>query len=155
MSTAITREDGFSVTTRFQATSADLYKAWTEKASLEGWLATIAEVDTRVDGEYIYRWPTPDGELSARGKYIELVPGKRIVQSWESWGPAGRYEDGDAILKVEFVDAGDGTTEMTQTETSDSYSEPDRIDMSINGTIEAHGTLATFIESSLDKRTSS
>jgi len=83
VSTAIKRENGFSVTTRINATAEILYRAWTDKADLEGWLATEAEVDARVDGEYIFRWPSPDGALSARGAYIELVPGERIVQSWQ------------------------------------------------------------------------
>ena len=153
MSTTINHEDGFSVATRISATPEALYKAWTEKADMESWLADEAEVDARVNGSYVLRWPSPDGELSARGEYIELVPGKRIVQSWESWGPEGRYEDGDATLQVEFVDVGDGITEMTQTERSPVYASEQRRDMSINGTIQAHEALATFIGSRQQEET--
>ncbi|MDJ0708132.1 MAG: SRPBCC domain-containing protein [Leptolyngbyaceae cyanobacterium MO_188.B28] len=147
MSTTITLEDGFSVTTRINASPDVLYRAWTEKADIESWLATEAEVDARLNGNYILKWPSPDGELSARGEYLKLVPGERIVQSWQSWGPEGRFEGGDATVQIEFVDLGDGSTEMTQTEWSPVYMDKDHVDMSIKGTIQAHEALARFIES--------
>ena len=147
MSTTIKRKNGFSVTTQINASPEALYRALTNKADLEGWLATEAEVDLRVDGKYIYRWPSPEGELSARGRYLELVPASKVKQTWESWGPEGRYADGDATLEVAFQDVGDGVTEMTQTEYGAAYAQADRLEMSINGTIEAHKTLAQYIKS--------
>jgi uncharacterized protein YndB with AHSA1/START domain len=143
---SVRRENGFSVTTSIKASPQELYRAWTDSAGVEGWLATHAEVDARVGGRYVYRWPSPEGELSARGRYIELIPERRIVQSWESWGPDGQYADGDALLTVEFIDAGDGSTDMTQTESSDAYSDQGRIDMSISGTVEVHAALKRLIE---------
>ncbi len=147
MSKSTVREDGFSVTTRIKASPRALYKAWTEKADMEKWLATAAEVDARVKGEYILKWPSPDGELSARGEYVELMPGKRIVQTWQSWGPRGRFEGGDATIQIDFKDLGNGTTEMTQTEWGSAYKDRSKIDMSIVGTIQAHEGLAKFVES--------
>ena len=147
MSKSTIHKDGFSVTTRFKASPETLYRAWTEKADMEKWLAITAEADARVKGEYILRWPSPDGELSARGEYVELVPGKKIVQTWESWGPQGRFEGGDATIQVDFKDLGNGVTEMTQTEWSPAYKDRSRIDMSIGGTIQVHEALAKFIES--------
>jgi uncharacterized protein YndB with AHSA1/START domain len=148
LSTTIVNEDSFSVVTCIKASPEVLYRAWTDKAGVEGWLADEAEMDARVDGRYILKWPTPDGEFSARGKYLELVPGKRIVQTWESWGPEGRFEDGDGKLQIEFEALADGSTQMTQTEWSDAYKEKERLKMSVKGTIQSHETLASFVESS-------
>ena len=147
MSRSTVREDGFSVTTRIAASPGVLYKAWTEKADMEHWLATAVEVDARVKGEYILKWPSPDGEFSARDEYVELMPGKRIVQTWQSWGPQGRFEGGDATIQIDFKDLGNGATEMTQTEWGSAYKDSSKIDMSIGGTIETHEGLANFVES--------
>jgi uncharacterized protein YndB with AHSA1/START domain len=147
MSKSTVRENGFSVTSRIEASPGTLYKAWTEKADMEKWLATAAEVDARVKGKYILKWPSPDGEFSARGEYVELVPGKRIVQTWQSWGPQGRFEGGDATIQIDFKDLGNGTTEMTQTEWGSAYKDRSKIDMSIDGTIQAHEGLAKSVES--------
>ena len=141
-------DDGFAVSTRVGGSPESLYEAWTTKAGLEGWLATIAEVDARVGGRYVLRWPSPDGELSARGEYKELVPGQKVVLTWESWGPEGRFEGGDANVRVEFRGLGDGSTEMVQTEWGPSYSDRSKIEMSMSGTIQAHEALARFVESS-------
>ena len=110
-------------------------------------LATTAEIDPRVKGRYVLRWPTSEGELSARGEYVELVPGRKIVFTWESWGPEGRFEGGDATVQIDFQDLGDGSTEVIQTEWGPSYSDRPKIDMSMRGTIQAHEALAQFTES--------
>jgi uncharacterized protein YndB with AHSA1/START domain len=145
VSTTTVRDDGFAVATVIKASAEALYDAWTTKLGLEGWLATTAEVDARVHGEYVLNWP---GELSARGAFVELVPATKIVLTWESWGPDGRYEDGDATVQIDLKDLGNGSTEMTQTESAASYSDKSRIEMSMRGTIQAHEALAKFIESS-------
>ena len=147
MSTTEKRDGGFSVTTVIAATPQQLYDAWTVEQDLNGWLATTSETDARAGGQYILHWPMPEGELSARGEYLELVPGRKIVQSWESWGPNGRMDGMDATVTVEFRDLGDGTTEMIQSETSPAYTTGDHMDKSIGGTIEVHKGLATFIAS--------
>ena len=92
MSTTVVNEESFSDVTCIKASPEVLYRAWTDNAGLEGWMADEVGVDARVDGRYILKWPSPDGEFSARGKYLELVPGKRIVQTLESRGPEGRIE---------------------------------------------------------------
>ena len=65
MSESNIREDSFSVTTRIEASPGALYKAWTEKADMENWLATAVEVDARVKGEYILKLPSRRRVLSA------------------------------------------------------------------------------------------
>ena len=147
MSTSEVREGGFSVTTVIEATPEQVYDAWTVREDINGWLATDSELDATVGALYILRWPTPDGELSARGEYVELEPGKKIVQTWESWGPTGRFEGMDATLTIDLSDLGDGTTAMTQTEVSPAYSDPERIQMSLGGTVEAHKGLVTYFAS--------
>jgi uncharacterized protein YndB with AHSA1/START domain len=147
MSTVEKREGGFSVTTVIAATPQQLYDAWTVEQDLNGWLANTSETDPRVGGTYTLRWPSPDGELSARGEYLELDPDRKIVFSWESWGPNGRMEGMDATVTVEFRDLDDGTTELTQSESSPTYATGDHMDMSIGGTIEAHKGLAAYLGS--------
>lgn len=147
MSTSTIRADGFSVTTRFEVAPITLYEAWTVERHVEQWLATDAEIDARVNGKYIFRWPSPDGELSARGEYIDLIPEKKIIQTWESWGPQGRYTGADATILVELKELGNGVTAMTQTEWGPAYKDRSHIDMSISGTIEAHNELAQYIDS--------
>ena len=145
MSTATVEDQGFSVTTRIQASPDAVFKAWTDGPSLARWLAASVEIDARPGGAYVYRWPTPDGELSARGEFKELVPGQRIVQSWEAWGPQGRFDGADAEIVLEFRDLGDGWTEMVQTETGPAYRDPSHTDMAINGTKQAHEALVAFV----------
>ena len=140
-------EGGFVVRTVFDATPQHLYEAWTVREDVNGWLATDSEIDAAVGGKYVYRWPLPDGEYSAKGEYLELEPGKKIVQTWESWGPTGRFEGMDVTLTIEFDDLGDGKAAMTQTEISPVYADPDRARDSMGGGIEAHKGLARFLAS--------
>lgn len=147
MSETEVRDGGFSVTTTIKATPDAVFDAWTTKAGAERWLATTAEIDARVGGTYEFRWPSPQGELSARGDYVELVPGRKIVFTWESWGPDGRIEDGDTTVEVDLDDLGDGSTAMTQTESGPSYGDRRKIDMSMAGTIQAHEALRKVLES--------
>ena len=147
MSTIEKGDGGFSVSTVIAATPQQLFNAWTVEQDVNGWLANTSEIDARVGGTYTFYFPTPDGEFSARGEYLELDPGKKVVLTWESWGPTGRFDGMDATVTVEFRDLGDGTTEMTQSEISPAYASGDRVEMSIGGTIEAHKSLAAFIAS--------
>lgn len=149
MSTTEIREGGFSVTTEVAASSDWLYRAWTDVSLMQGWLATTAESDARVGGKYVLHWPMEEGEFLAKGEFLELEPGKKIVQSWESWGPTGRFEGMDAQVTVEFRDLGDGRTAMTQTETSPAYTDAERIQMSMAGTIEVHAHLRALAETKI------
>ena len=147
MSTTEKRDGGFSVSTVIATTPQQLFDAWTVEQDVNGWLAATSEIDARAGGKYILHFPTPDGEFSARGEYLELDPGMKVVLTWESWGPTGRFDGMDATVTVEFRDLGDGTAEMTQSEISPAYTCGDRMEMSIGGTIEAHKTLAAYIAS--------
>jgi uncharacterized protein YndB with AHSA1/START domain len=147
MSEITTRDGGFTVTTEFAATPEELFDAWLDPEVLKHWLATESEIDARVGGRYVYRWPSPDGEFSARGEYLELVPGKRLVQTWESWGPDGRIEGADATVTVEFHDLGHGRASMAQTETSEIYrTNPQMAKESSGGAIAVHEALASYLE---------
>ena len=69
------------------------------------------------------------------------------MQTWQSWGPQGRFEDGDATIQIDFKNLQNGATEMTQTAWGSAYKDSAKIDMSIDGTIETHEGLAKFVES--------
>ena len=150
MSSTVLRDEGFSVTTRINASPRALYAAWTEQTWVERWLANSAELDVRVNGRYMLKWPMPEGELSARGEYLELEPGERIVMTWQSWGPEGRIADGDATLRIDFEDLGDGSTNMTQTEWGPTYRDRAKIEMSMGGTRQVHAALAKLFDSDVD-----
>ncbi|MEJ7837992.1 MAG: SRPBCC family protein [Thermomicrobiales bacterium] len=146
MSTTEIRNGGFSVTTEYEASPDWLYRVWTDVSLIQGWLAITAEADARVGGNYVLHWPMEDGEMMAKGTFLELEPGRKIVQSWESWGPTGRFEGMDAEITVEYRDLGNGWTAMTQTETSPAYTDTERIEMSMGGTIDVHAHLKTLAE---------
>lgn len=67
-----------------------VWKAWTEADLLKAWwgpmgfTVPLCELDAQVGGKYFYcmRGPMPDGEILevyATGRYLEVVPGKKLA----------------------------------------------------------------------------
>ncbi len=91
----------FELRERFALSPEVLYEAWmdgTRHGQMTGGEATI---DQGIGGEFS-AW---DNYIS--GKTLELVPNRRIVQSWRSveFGP----DDADSRLEIELEADGDGT----------------------------------------------
>lgn len=92
-----------------------VYAAWTDPAQLKEWFApegvrTRALVaDPRVGGTFRWDLTTPDGEeMTARGDYRELEPGRKIVFTWK-WDDDEAWEGHTSIVTVELSDQEGGT----------------------------------------------
>ena len=97
------------------APPARVYAAWTDPVQLKEWwgpkeVQTLKFVaDTRVGGKYRWDLVGKDGEkMSVFGEYRELVPGKKIVFTWQ-WKDDEVWDNFTSVVTVELTDAGEGT----------------------------------------------
>lgn len=106
----------------FQASCDKLYRAWTDPVVIQRWLAPganvveQAEIDLRVGGRFQLQTRGPDGaEHRISGRYRELEPGRRIVQTWTYNGPLDLLPGEETLLQIDFTPRDDGTSEMRLT----------------------------------------
>ena len=92
-----------------------VYDAWTDPAQLRLWFGPEQvrtrniTADVRVGGKYRWDLTSPEGEeMSAFGEYKELLPGKRIVFTWQ-WADDEAWENHTSVVTVEFVESRGGT----------------------------------------------
>ena len=92
-----------------------VYAAWIDSAQLKGWwgpegvITRSLTADVRVGGKYRWDLTSPEGEeMSAFGEYRELIPGKKIVFTWQ-WQDDEDWENHTSIVTVELDDAEGGT----------------------------------------------
>jgi uncharacterized protein YndB with AHSA1/START domain len=95
-----------------------VFRALTDPAALNRWIASAAEVEPRVGGRYSFGWKYKMGDRNVEGgptKILELVPDERIVTDWPDWRgdetrPPTRVawllEDAGAGTKVTLVHSG-------------------------------------------------
>ena len=92
-----------------------VYAAWTDPAQLKQWFGPenvrtrnlIA--DARVGGEFRWDLTNSEGEeMTMRGQFRELQPGKKIVFSWQ-WLDDEDWENHISVVTVELSDRDDGT----------------------------------------------
>ena len=92
----------------FDATPFELYNAFIDEKKHAEFTGATAKIDNKIDGSFEV-W---DGYAS--GKNIELIPGKRIVQTWQAsdW-PEGieseitlELSEQDSKTKLEFSQTG-------------------------------------------------
>ncbi len=87
-----------------------VYAAWLDPRSLARWLSPVghaeAEVEPWVGGRLRVTMIGPDLRIEHTGEYRELVPGRRLVFTWQSpyTGPES------SVVTVELEPAGEGTT---------------------------------------------
>jgi activator of HSP90 ATPase len=86
----------FKLSCTLAATPQAVYNAWLDSAMTGG----AAKIASRVGGAYS-AW---DGYIT--GKTLELIPGKRVVQSWRTSEFAPR--DPDSTITVELAPAKTG-----------------------------------------------
>jgi uncharacterized protein YndB with AHSA1/START domain len=103
-----------------KASAREVFAAWIDPELLLRWLAPspfgtgAAEVDARVGGRYRIETPGPDGELHVTtGEYRELVPGRRLVQTWVYEGPMAVARGFETLLTVELRELAPDLTELT------------------------------------------
>ena len=64
-----------------------VFSAWVDATLLQQWLAPAAEADGRVGGHFRLEVSKPEGAHVVTGEYRELVPGRRLVMTWNYAGP--------------------------------------------------------------------
>ena len=85
----VERQHSLVVSRTFHATPEQLYRAWTDLDVMRRWMGRRVEADVRVGGGY--RREVEAGEAGVFvhvGQYEELVPNRRIVQSFGLEGVA-------------------------------------------------------------------
>jgi glutathione S-transferase len=97
-----------------------VYKAWTDPAQLKEWFGPEKvrtrnlSANPRIGGEYRWDLTSPDGEeMTVFGEYRELIPGKKIVFTWQ-WDDDEVWENRTSLVTVELSDR-DGGTEVRLT----------------------------------------
>ena len=92
-----------------------VYEAWTDPAQLRQWFGPEnvrtrnITADVRVGGKYRWDLTSSEGEeMSAFGEYKELVPGKKIVFTWQ-WADDEAWENRTSIVTIELFERSGGT----------------------------------------------
>ncbi len=109
------RSETITITKNIAAPKSELYKAWTNEDSLRQWwkpagntLQTM-EADLKEGGNIIYKFNNGENEstgLTIVGKYKTVLPGEKLVYSWNWLLEDIAIENGTYLLTVEF--SGDG-----------------------------------------------
>jgi uncharacterized protein YndB with AHSA1/START domain len=109
------------MTRTIHAPAKRVFDAWTDPEQMQRWLAphpnTVREAtaDARPGGRYSIVVVDAAGNLySTTGEYREVVPGVRLVKTWDYTGPnvIGAMT---SLLTVEFREVSPGVTELTLT----------------------------------------
>ena len=94
-----------------------VYAAWIDPSVLKRWMAPgdavveHAAADVSVGGSFRIEMREPSGRRSAvRGLYREVVPCRRLVQTWHWEG-----SDVETLVTIEFAPGPDGKTHLTLT----------------------------------------
>lgn len=97
----------------FLAPRERLFRAWIEPSLMAKWFAPVPlkpvgiEADVVVGGRYRIGMRQPDGTIHyAVGKYLEILPPKRLVFTW-AWQT--EPSSVDSLVTVEFFEQGDST----------------------------------------------
>jgi uncharacterized protein YndB with AHSA1/START domain len=91
----------FKLTATIPASPEAVYEAWLDSAAHSAMTGGKAEVSDRIGAPFT-AW---DGYI--QGRNIELVPGKRIVQSWRT--AEFSDEDPDSIITIALEPVAGGT----------------------------------------------
>ena len=101
----------------FQAPADKLFKAWTTPTLMQEWFApgdmTVPslEADVREGGTYRITMLEAGGEKhTTYGTYKEVVPGKRLVYTWQWEG-----SEEETLVTIEFYSRSERTTELVLT----------------------------------------
>jgi uncharacterized protein YndB with AHSA1/START domain len=88
-------------------TKPEMVKRWLYGP--DGWSMPLCEIDLRVGGRYRYRWrQASDGvEFGLGGKFLEIVPGEKIV-STEAF--EGEMNQGEAVNTLTLTELKGKTT---------------------------------------------
>ena len=109
-----------ALTCIIQAPADQVFLHWIDPRLIRRWVAPPpyqvreAEVDARVGGRYRIVMVGPAGEVHViRGRYREIVPGRRLVKTWSYEGPRTLPGDSASVLTVELHEPSPGVTQLT------------------------------------------
>lgn len=135
----------------FNVDREELYRAWTSEEALRAWWHPMGnrlsslEQDIREGGRVRYRFETAEGKeaFTISGDYIEVVPGEKLVYSWDWHLPVPTVHDTSFILNVSFEGSGPGSRISIRQEqfSSDEAIQPHR-----HGWEEALDSLGSYLE---------
>jgi uncharacterized protein YndB with AHSA1/START domain len=92
--------------------TAEVLRRWWPAGS--DWETPVAEVDARVGGKLRLVMRSPEGEeFGGTGEYVEIERPGRLAFVWLWDGHAGH--EGSQLIEVDFVDLGDGKTQVSLT----------------------------------------
>jgi uncharacterized protein YndB with AHSA1/START domain len=94
-----------------RAPATAVYEMFTDPARLVRWIGIRALLEPRPGG--VFRFELMPGEFCS-GRYVELVPGRRIVFTWGWESGAIAVEPGSSTVEVDLEER-DGVTRLTLT----------------------------------------
>jgi uncharacterized protein YndB with AHSA1/START domain len=94
-----------------RAPAAEVYEMFTDPAKLVRWIGIRALLEPRPGG--VFRFELMPGEFCS-GRYVELVPGRRVVFTWGWESGAIAVEPGSSTVEVDLEER-DGVTRLTLT----------------------------------------
>ena len=94
-----------------RAPAADVYAMFTDPAKLVRWIGIRALLEPRPGGQF--RFELMQGEFCS-GRYLELVPGRRVVFTWGWESGALPVAPGSSTVEVD-LDERDGVTHVRLT----------------------------------------
>lgn len=83
-----------------------LYELLTDAEHLVRWMAATAEIDARVGGTI--RWTHDNGDTCS-GRFVELVPARRIVFTYGWERPDVQVPPGSTTVEITLEPVGDAT----------------------------------------------
>jgi glutathione S-transferase len=120
MTSKTTEKTSLEIKRFIKAPPTRVYEAWTDPAQLREWFVPEGvrtrsfAADVRAGGKYRWDLVTEQGEdWAAFGEYRELIPGKKIVFTWQ-WDDDEAWQNQTSIVTVELFDR-DGGTELLLT----------------------------------------
>jgi uncharacterized protein YndB with AHSA1/START domain len=94
-----------------RAPAAAVYEMFTDPAKLVRWIGIRAMLEPRPGG--VFRFELMPGEFCS-GRYVELVPARRVVFTWGWESGAIAVEPGSSTVEVDLEER-DGVTRLTLT----------------------------------------
>lgn len=99
-----------------RATPERVYRALTDARELEAWFFTEARTDPRPGGAYRFAWRStkePEKAHFRLGKYLELVPGRKVSFEWRGEGEGWKGMSASPLTTVTItLEPADGGTRL-------------------------------------------
>ena len=73
------------IVTHIDAPPGRVFRALTEPAALNQWMAKDATVELREGGVWDLGWPAPEGYTGPNMRILELIPDRKLTVLWPDW----------------------------------------------------------------------